>query len=73
MVEAERTFPGMAPGDSILVPDIGRIDLETAAAGIRRIYFNLLNRAWADAKARGETLPPKSQRNIPPDPIETGS
>ena len=42
-------------------------------AGIRRIYFNLLNKAWADAKARGETLPPESQKNVLPDPIATGS
>jgi cytochrome c oxidase cbb3-type subunit II len=73
MVEAERMFPGMAPGDSILVPNIGRIDLDSIAAGIRRIYFNLLNKAWADAKRRGETLPPESQKNALPEPIETGS
>jgi hypothetical protein len=73
VIAAERTFPGMAPGDSILVPNIGRVDLVSAAAGIRRIYFSLLNKAWADAKARGETLPPESQKNILPDPIAIGS
>jgi hypothetical protein len=26
----------------------------------------MLNRAWSDAKARGEKLPPESQKAIPP-------
>jgi hypothetical protein len=73
MVEAERIFPGMAPGDTILVPTIGRISLDTVAAGIADIYMNLLNQAWDDAKARGENLPPESQKTILPDPIGIGS
>jgi cytochrome c oxidase cbb3-type subunit II len=73
MFEAERMFPGMAPSDSILVPQVGRISLGTAATGIRRIYENLLDRAWADAKARGEHLPPESQKNLPPTPEEDSS
>jgi cytochrome c oxidase cbb3-type subunit II len=73
MVEAERIFPGMAPGDSILVPTVGRISLVTAAAGIQQIYESLLNQAWTDARNRGEHLPPESQRQILPDPIAVGS
>ena len=37
-----------------------------AAAGIRRIYQRLLDRAWADAARRGEHLPPAAQKDIPP-------
>jgi len=29
--------------------------------------FDLLNRAWAQAKARGEKLPPIEQKSIPPE------
>ncbi len=73
MVEAERMFPGMAPGDTILVPNVGRISLDTASAGIADIYMKLLNTAWDEARARGENLPPDSQKNILPDPIGVGS
>jgi len=65
--EARRVFPGLAPGDEIAVNGLETaLTLENAAAGIRTIYEDLLNRAWADAKARGEKLPPESQKNIPP-------
>src|SRR6266536_6204 len=65
--EARRVFPGLAPGDKIAVTGLQTsLDLHHAAAGIRTIYEDLLDRAWADAKARGEKLPPVSQKNIPP-------
>jgi hypothetical protein len=65
--EARRVFPGLAPGDKIVVNGLETpLTLENAAAGIRTIYEDLLNRAWADAKARGEKLPPESQKDIPP-------
>jgi hypothetical protein len=67
MQEAMRVFPGLAPGDSFLVNDgKTRLSLETAAAGIKSIYEDMLNRAWNDARARGEKLPPISQKAIPP-------
>jgi hypothetical protein len=65
--EARQVFPGLAPGDKIVVNGLETpLDLAHAAAGIRTIYEDLLNRAWADAKARGDKLPPASQKNIPP-------
>jgi cytochrome c oxidase cbb3-type subunit 2/cytochrome c oxidase cbb3-type subunit I/II len=67
MQEAMRVFPGLAPGDSFLVNDgKTRLSLETAAAGIRSLYEDMLNRAWNDARGRGEKLPPASQKDIPP-------
>jgi mono/diheme cytochrome c family protein len=65
--EAERIFPGLTPGDGFVVNDgKTRLSLRDAAAGIRSIYNDLLDRAWAEAKARGEKLPPASQKAIPP-------
>jgi hypothetical protein len=65
--EAMRVFPGLAPGDRLVVEGLGTpLTLADAAAGIRGLYGQLLDRAWADARARGETLPPASQRAIPP-------
>ena len=65
--EARQVFPGLAPGDKIVVNGLETpLDLAHAAAGIRTIYQDLLNRAWADARARGEKLPPASQKTIPP-------
>src|SRR6476659_3529310 len=52
--EAERVFSGLAPGDSIRIPGMATpLTLQTAAAGIRRFYSQLLDQAWADAKGRG--------------------
>ncbi|MDX6514294.1 MAG: cytochrome c oxidase cbb3-type subunit [Gaiellaceae bacterium] len=67
MQEAMRIFPGLAPGDSFLLND-GKtpLSLADATAGIKGIYQTLLDTAWNDAKARGEKLPPESQKNIPP-------
>src|SRR5436190_3167877 len=68
MQEAMRIFPGLAPGDSFRINDgKTRLSLNDAAAGIKAIYQDMLNRAWADARARGENLPPLSQRAIPPE------
>ena len=64
---AERVFSGLAPGDSIRIPGMATpLTLQTAAAGIKRFYSQLLDQAWADARARGEKLPPLSQKLIPP-------
>ena len=39
---------------------------EDASAAIKTIYQQLLDSAWADARARGDRLPPDSQKDIPP-------
>jgi cytochrome c oxidase cbb3-type subunit II len=67
MQEAMRVFPGLAPGDSFLLND-GKtpLSLRDAAAGIKSIYNDLLQRAWSEARARGDELPDSAQRQIPP-------
>src|SRR6478672_9223128 len=67
MQEAMRVFPGLAPGDKFFLND-GKtpLSLEDAAAGIKAIYQDLLDRAWAEAQARGDKLPPSGQKDIPP-------
>jgi len=65
--EARQVFPGLAPGDKIVVNGLETpLDLAHAAAGIRTIYEDLLDRAWADAEARGDKLPPAAQKDVPP-------
>jgi hypothetical protein len=67
MQEAMRVFPGLAPADSFLVNDgKTRLSLQDAADAIRTIYQRLLDQAWNEARARGEKLPPLSQKDIPP-------
>jgi hypothetical protein len=65
--EAMRVFPGLAPGDSMKLND-GKttLSIKSAAAGIKALYLDMLNRAWADARARGEKLPPESNKAVPP-------
>jgi cytochrome c oxidase cbb3-type subunit 2 len=68
MQEAMRVFPGLAPGDSFFINGTTEtLSLKAARNGIRTIYEDLLNRAWSDAKARGEKLPPVWQKNILPE------
>jgi hypothetical protein len=67
MQEAMRVFSGLGPADRIQVTGLPTpLDLQNAAAGIRGLYQQLLDRAWADAQARGDKLPPLSQKDIPP-------
>jgi cytochrome c oxidase cbb3-type subunit II len=67
MQEAMRVFPGLAPGDHFFINGTKEtLSLDAARNAIRSIYNDLLNRAWAEAKARGEKLPPLSQKNILP-------
>jgi cytochrome c oxidase cbb3-type subunit II len=67
MQQAMRVFPGLAPADSFLVNDgKTRLSLRDAADAIRTIYEKLLDQAWTEARARGEKLPPLSQKDIPP-------
>jgi cytochrome c oxidase cbb3-type subunit II len=67
MLEAMRVFPGLAPGDRVIVDGLDTpLDLEDAAAGIRTIYEQLLARAWDDARDRGDKLPEAGQRAIAP-------
>jgi cytochrome c oxidase cbb3-type subunit 2/cytochrome c oxidase cbb3-type subunit I/II len=67
MQEAMSVMPGLAPGDKFFLND-GKtpLSLEDAAAGIKAIYQDLLGRAWAEAQARGDKLPPSGQKDIPP-------
>jgi cytochrome c oxidase cbb3-type subunit II len=65
--EAMRVFPGLAPGDTMKLND-GKTELsiQSAAAGIKALYQDMLDRAWADAQARDEKLPPSAQKDVPP-------
>jgi hypothetical protein len=42
------------------------LSMLSAAAGIKALYEDMLDRAWADARARGEKLPPEAIKEIPP-------
>jgi cbb3-type cytochrome oxidase cytochrome c subunit len=65
--EAMRVFPGLRPADRLVVNGLGtNLSLRDAAAGIQGIYQQLLDTAWNDARARGQKLPPESQKLIPP-------
>src|SRR4051812_36937278 len=65
--EAKRIFPGLRLSDQIKVTGLRTtLSLGNAGTGIQRIYQQLLDRAWADAKARGAKLPPIDQKNAPP-------
>src|SRR6476646_4777359 len=67
MQEAMSVLPGLAPGDKFFLNDgKTQLSLEDAAAGIKAIYQDLLDRAWAEAQARGDKLPPSGQKDIPP-------
>ena len=68
VLEAMRDFPGLAPGDHLTLNNQAHtpLSIADAAHGIRAIYEDMLNRAWSEAGARGEKLPPESQKNIPP-------
>jgi hypothetical protein len=65
--EAMRVLPGLAPGDSMMLND-GKTELsiQSAAAGIKALYQDMLDRAWAEAQVRGEKLPPAAQKDVPP-------
>jgi cytochrome c oxidase cbb3-type subunit 2 len=68
MQEAMRMFPGLAPADSFYINGTKEtLSLQAARNGIKTIYQDLLNRAWSEAKARGEKLPPTWQKAIPPE------
>jgi cbb3-type cytochrome oxidase cytochrome c subunit len=68
MQEAMRVLPGLAPSDNLSLNDQAHtpLSLQAAAAGIRSLYEDMLNRAWNEARARGEKLPPVSQKAILP-------
>jgi len=67
MQEAMRVFPGLAPGDRVIVDGLDTpLDLEDAAAGIRTIYQRLLEQAWSEARARGADLPESPQKDLAP-------
>jgi len=71
MLEAERVFAGMTPGDEIQVPSIGTFSLQVARDGIKAVYDDLLQQGWADYQQRGGVpTVPESQRSIEPELIE---
>ena len=63
-----RVLPGLNASDHLQLNDTARtpLSLTDAAAGIKALYTDMLNRAWADAKARGEKMPPDAQKDVPP-------
>jgi cbb3-type cytochrome oxidase cytochrome c subunit/mono/diheme cytochrome c family protein len=66
--EAMHVFPGLAPGDTMKLNDgKTQLSLISAAAGIKALYDDMLNRAWSEARARGEKLPNPAQRLVPPE------
>ena len=67
MQESMRVMPVLAPKDHLILND-GKtpLSLKDAAAGIKAIYEDLLNRAWNEARARGDKLPDEIQKLIPP-------
>jgi cytochrome c oxidase cbb3-type subunit 2 len=69
MQEAMRVFPGLSPSDKLVLNDKAHtpLSLEAAAAGIKSLYEDMLERAWSDAQARGETLPDGEQKAVPPE------
>jgi cbb3-type cytochrome oxidase cytochrome c subunit/mono/diheme cytochrome c family protein len=69
MQEAMRVFPGLAPSDQLTLNNQAHtpLSLEAAAAGIKSIYEDMLNRAWSDAQARGEKLPDPVLKRVPPE------
>ena len=69
MQEAMRVFPGLGPNDQLTLNDQAHtpLSLQAAAAGIKALYQDMLDRAWRDAEARGEKLPDPAQKAIPPE------
>jgi cytochrome c oxidase cbb3-type subunit II len=68
MQEAMRVLPGLNASDHLKLNDQAHtpLSLEDAAAGIKAIYQDMVDRAWADARARGEKLPPAAQKDVAP-------
>ena len=63
-----RVFPGLAPADSFFLNGTTRrLSLDGGAQRDPPIYTTSSNRAWAQAKARGDKLPPVWQKAIPPE------
>jgi hypothetical protein len=69
MQEAMRIFPGLTLKDHIVLNNKTNtpLSLDEAAAGIKSIYQDMLDRAWAESKARGDKLPPEAQKNVLPE------
>jgi hypothetical protein len=69
MQEAMRVFPGLAPSDQLTLNNQAHtpLSLKAAAAGIKSLYEDMLNRAWSEARARGEKLPDPAQKAALPE------
>jgi cbb3-type cytochrome oxidase cytochrome c subunit/mono/diheme cytochrome c family protein len=69
MQEAMRVFPGLGPSDHLVLNDKANtpLSLDAAAAGIKSLYQDMLDRAWSEAQARGEKLPDPAQKAALPE------
>ncbi|MDQ2983235.1 MAG: cbb3-type cytochrome c oxidase subunit II [Actinomycetota bacterium] len=69
MQEAMRVFPGLAPTDHLVLNDKANtpLSLEEAAAGIKALYQDMLDRAWSHARGRGDKLPNGVQKVAAPE------
>jgi cbb3-type cytochrome oxidase cytochrome c subunit/mono/diheme cytochrome c family protein len=69
MQEAMRVFPGLGPSDHLVLNDKANtpLSLDAAAAGIKSLYQDMLDRAWSEAQARGEKLPAAAQKAALPE------
>jgi cytochrome c oxidase cbb3-type subunit 2 len=69
MQEAMRVFPGLRPSDHLVLNDKANtpLSLDAAAAGIKSLYQDMLDRAWSEAQARGEKLPDPAQKAALPE------
>jgi mono/diheme cytochrome c family protein len=69
MQEAMRVFPGLGPSDHLVLNDKANtpLSLDAAAAGIKSLYQDMLDRAWNEAQARGEKLPDQAQKAALPE------
>ena len=56
---------GSGKTEAALLPILEALAAGTEA-GIRALYEDMLNRAWSDARSRGEKLPDAMQKDIPP-------
>ena len=68
MQEAMRIFPGLTPKDHIVLNDKANtpLSLDVAAAGIKALYEDMLNRAWND-RAPAATSCRRVAEGLPPD------
>lgn len=71
VLEAQRNLPGLEASETIALPGLGGVSVANAAAEIKAMYTQMLDKAWVDYAARGGTpVPPQSQKDALPDLTE---